>query len=156
MSTRRLIPSQFLSFQFGHLQYMMYKVAGIQGIQNKLSVLIKGPGWDPGKPWKGLAEDIPEVLSMLIYFKKYCKLKYSEASVIRTHVWELIMIIYIDRDSHIQIFSYPDSQLGNSVVWISEGLLYTASCHSYFYFKQWSVVCTRQTKCQIMTLISTR
>ena len=50
---------------------------------------------------------------------------YSEASLIRTpliqmhlqgirtHVWEPIMIVYIESDSLIWIFIYPDSQLGN-------------------------------------------
>ena len=34
------------------------------------------------------------------------------------------MIIYRERDSLIRIFSYPDSQLGNRGVRISEGSLY--------------------------------
>ena len=32
-----------------------------RGMQNKLAVLWKGPGWAPGKPRTGLIEDIPDV-----------------------------------------------------------------------------------------------
>lgn len=32
-----------------------------EGLGNKLAVIWKGPGWDPGKPRTGLIEDIPDV-----------------------------------------------------------------------------------------------
>ncbi|KFM59213.1 Alkylglycerol monooxygenase, partial [Stegodyphus mimosarum] len=32
-----------------------------EGLKNKLSVIFKGPGWSPGKPWHGCIEDIPDV-----------------------------------------------------------------------------------------------
>ena len=32
-----------------------------RGMQNKLAVFWKGPGWAPGKPRTGLIEDIPDV-----------------------------------------------------------------------------------------------
>ena len=46
-----------------------------------------------------------------------------EAQLIRKHVWEPI-IVYMESDKLIRIFSYPDSQLGNRGVRISEGSLY--------------------------------
>ena len=51
-------------------------------------------------------------------------MKYSEVLLIRTHVWEPIIIIYRGSDSLIRIISYPDSQLVNEGVRISEGPLY--------------------------------
>ena len=47
---------------------------------------------------------------------------YTDYSLIRTHVWEPIMIIYRENGSFIQKFSHPDSQIGNRGVRISEGL----------------------------------
>ncbi|XP_035234027.1 alkylglycerol monooxygenase-like [Stegodyphus dumicola] len=32
-----------------------------QGLKNKLSVIFKGPGWSPEKPWHGCIDDIPDV-----------------------------------------------------------------------------------------------
>ena len=48
-------------------------------------------------------------------------------SLIRPHVWEPIIIVYIEIDSLIRIFSYPDSKLGNGGIRISEGPLYRES-----------------------------
>ncbi|GIY00472.1 alkylglycerol monooxygenase [Caerostris extrusa] len=39
-----------------------------EGIENKLSVIFKGPGWSPGKPWTGNIEDIPHPAP---HFEKY-------------------------------------------------------------------------------------
>lgn len=47
--------------QFGHLIYMLKTAWQLRGWQNKLSVFVKGPGWEPGKPRLGLPEDIPEI-----------------------------------------------------------------------------------------------
>ena len=55
-------------------------------------------------------------------FAKY--IMYSEASLIRTHVWEQIIIVYIESDSLIRRVSYTDSRLGNGGVRISKGSLY--------------------------------
>ncbi|KAL1132790.1 hypothetical protein AAG570_010742 [Ranatra chinensis] len=37
------------------------KFEAMNGWQNKLSAIIKGPSWLPGKPWTGLDEDKPDV-----------------------------------------------------------------------------------------------
>jgi len=38
----------------------------VEGVSNKLSVFVKGPGWEPGKPRLGYIEDIPDVSSALL------------------------------------------------------------------------------------------
>ena len=40
---------------------MLKTVWWTEGLVNKLSVFVKGPGWAPGKPRLGCAEDIPNV-----------------------------------------------------------------------------------------------
>ncbi|XP_072431477.1 alkylglycerol monooxygenase [Chiloscyllium punctatum] len=45
--------------QCHHLLYIWKTFWGIPGISNKMSVLFKGPGWQPGKPRLGCLEDIP-------------------------------------------------------------------------------------------------
>ena len=49
---------------------------------------------------------------------------YPDYSLIRSYVWEPILIIYRESDSFMRIFSYLDSQLWNGGVWTSEGPLY--------------------------------
>jgi len=38
----------------------------VEGLSNKLSVFVKGPGWEPGKPRLGYIEDIPNVSSAFL------------------------------------------------------------------------------------------
>ncbi|CAG5122209.1 unnamed protein product, partial [Candidula unifasciata] len=57
-------PNQFWNPLYGQFCYYLYifgLVRSYKGLENKLSAVVKGPGWEPGKPWTGLLEDIPEV-----------------------------------------------------------------------------------------------
>ncbi|XP_006813276.2 alkylglycerol monooxygenase-like [Saccoglossus kowalevskii] len=47
--------------QFCHLMHMWNMFCTLPGLGNKLSVVFKGPGWEPGKPRCGLIEDLPKV-----------------------------------------------------------------------------------------------
>ncbi|KAH9498696.1 hypothetical protein Btru_004597 [Bulinus truncatus] len=47
--------------QFYHYLYIFGLVRKYDGVSNKVSAVVKGPGWEPGKPWRGLYEDLPEV-----------------------------------------------------------------------------------------------
>ncbi|UJR33263.1 hypothetical protein I4U23_020718 [Adineta vaga] len=49
-----------LETQFCHLKYICQQLFKIEGWQNKLAVLWKGPGWQPGLPRLG-SDDFPEV-----------------------------------------------------------------------------------------------
>ena len=46
--------------QFGFYKNIWQKFFTYEGFGNKISVLMKGPGWAPGKPRLGLLDDIPE------------------------------------------------------------------------------------------------
>ncbi|XP_063953467.1 alkylglycerol monooxygenase-like isoform X2 [Lytechinus pictus] len=50
-----------ISVQFCHLQWMWSVFWSNPGLMNKISVIFKGPGWEPGKPRTGLIEDIPDI-----------------------------------------------------------------------------------------------
>jgi len=55
--------------------YLFARVWNTKGLWNKLSVMFKGPGWEPGKPRLGNPEDIPEVKQpVVIYSQKTPKL----------------------------------------------------------------------------------
>ncbi|CAL1533943.1 unnamed protein product [Lymnaea stagnalis] len=57
-------PNNFWSPLYGQFYYYWYIVGLVRkykGLANKLSAVFKGPGWEPGKPWRGLYEEIPEV-----------------------------------------------------------------------------------------------
>ncbi|XP_059510504.1 alkylglycerol monooxygenase isoform X3 [Stegostoma tigrinum] len=62
-STRIML--ELLSFGTGfschHLLYILKTFWATPGICNKISVLFKGPGWQPGKPRLGCLEDIPAI-----------------------------------------------------------------------------------------------
>ena len=47
-------------FYFGK---MYEKWNAMDGWKNKLSSLIKGPGWRPGSPWTGFIDEVPDVRS---------------------------------------------------------------------------------------------
>uniref|UniRef100_A0A8D0BUL1 Alkylglycerol monooxygenase n=1 Tax=Salvator merianae TaxID=96440 RepID=A0A8D0BUL1_SALMN len=47
--------------QFHHCVYVWKTFWNTPGFSNKLSVIFKGPGWEPGKPRLGLVQDIPGV-----------------------------------------------------------------------------------------------
>ncbi|XP_072365253.1 alkylglycerol monooxygenase isoform X2 [Scyliorhinus torazame] len=47
--------------QSHHLLYIWKTFWATPGISNKLSVIFKGPGWEPGKPRLGCLEDIPTI-----------------------------------------------------------------------------------------------
>uniref|UniRef100_H2YYX9 Alkylglycerol monooxygenase n=1 Tax=Ciona savignyi TaxID=51511 RepID=H2YYX9_CIOSA len=57
--------------QTGHLRNLVTRCWNIKGLWNKICVVIKGPGWNPGSPWCGNPEDIPPIESpMKIYDRK--------------------------------------------------------------------------------------
>ncbi|XP_035218948.1 alkylglycerol monooxygenase-like isoform X2 [Stegodyphus dumicola] len=57
-----------LVVQTRHFITIWKKFWEYEGISNKLSVLFKGPGWSPGKPWCGDIKDIPQPAP---HFEKY-------------------------------------------------------------------------------------
>lgn len=42
----------------------------MDGLNNKLLSLVKGPGWTPGSPWTGDLDLVPEVRSIAYEKKK--------------------------------------------------------------------------------------
>ncbi|XP_054710543.1 alkylglycerol monooxygenase-like [Uloborus diversus] len=57
-----------LIIQTQHFHTIWKKFWEYEKIGDKLSVVFKGPGWAPGKPWTGNLEDIPEPAP---YWEKY-------------------------------------------------------------------------------------
>ena len=47
--------------QLCHLAHMWACFWKLPGLTNKLSLIVKGPGWSPGKPRLGCPEDLPQV-----------------------------------------------------------------------------------------------
>jgi len=47
--------------QIHHYVHILNMLCSLPGFWNKVSVLLKGPGWSPGKPRLGDIKDIPEV-----------------------------------------------------------------------------------------------
>ncbi|NP_001279210.1 alkylglycerol monooxygenase [Callorhinchus milii] len=47
--------------QLHHLLYIWKTFWATPGISNKLSVVFKGPGWEPGKPRLGCPDDLPKI-----------------------------------------------------------------------------------------------
>jgi alkylglycerol monooxygenase len=49
-----------ITLQFGYYKTVWQKFQSVDGWNNKLSALFKGPGWKPGTPRLGLIADVPE------------------------------------------------------------------------------------------------
>ena len=49
------------ALQICHWIHILKTAWWTEGLVNKLSVFVKGPGWAPGKPRLGCVEDIPNV-----------------------------------------------------------------------------------------------
>ena len=47
--------------QVHHFVYLWHRFWAVEGLWHKLSILMKGPGWAPGKPRLGCIDDIPKV-----------------------------------------------------------------------------------------------
>ncbi|XP_065068859.1 alkylglycerol monooxygenase-like isoform X2 [Rhopilema esculentum] len=54
--------------QLCHFQYMFQTFWKMDGIRNKISFVIKGPGWVPGSPRLGNPEDIPDIEHPVVKF----------------------------------------------------------------------------------------
>ncbi|XP_013417440.1 alkylglycerol monooxygenase isoform X1 [Lingula anatina] len=54
--------------QFGYVKYLWSRLWEFDNLSDKVSSLVKGPGWAPGKPRLGNIEDIPKVKAPV---KKY-------------------------------------------------------------------------------------
>ncbi|GFO39573.1 alkylglycerol monooxygenase [Plakobranchus ocellatus] len=66
-------PNQFWSPLYGqacHYLYILGLIKEHKGLENKLSAVVKGPGWGPGKPWTGLPEEVPEVKEPVYKYDK--------------------------------------------------------------------------------------
>lgn len=59
-----------LYVQLCSYQYIWNRFWSIEGIGNKLSVILKGPGWEPGKPRLGFNSDIPEIQGPIVVYSK--------------------------------------------------------------------------------------
>ncbi|XP_074652824.1 alkylglycerol monooxygenase-like [Tubulanus polymorphus] len=47
--------------QLCHFKWIWSQFWKMDGLKNKLSVILKGPGWEPGKPRLGYKDDIPDI-----------------------------------------------------------------------------------------------
>uniref|UniRef100_G1KW78 Alkylglycerol monooxygenase n=1 Tax=Anolis carolinensis TaxID=28377 RepID=G1KW78_ANOCA len=59
---------ELFKIQFHHCVHIGKTFWNIPGFCNKLSVIFKGPGWEPGKPRLGLLKDIPEITGKEVPF----------------------------------------------------------------------------------------
>ncbi|XP_052797440.1 alkylglycerol monooxygenase-like isoform X2 [Mya arenaria] len=78
-----------LQAQLHHLIYIMKTAWQMEGLSNKISVMLKGPGWSPGKPRLGLNSDIPQIEPNPV--------KYDiDVGVLRTaYIWAHYLIILL-------------------------------------------------------------
>ena len=78
--------------QLHHAFYIITNIGSQKGLVNKLSFLLKGPGWSPGKPRLGNIEDIPQVRSLLLalttnshYYDNYRCLLMKSDMIVQVH-----------------------------------------------------------------------
>ncbi|XP_002128466.2 alkylglycerol monooxygenase-like isoform X1 [Ciona intestinalis] len=57
--------------QTGNLRQLVTRCWQTKGLWNKLCVVVKGPGWDVGKPWCGNLQDIPAIENPIKRYNHY-------------------------------------------------------------------------------------
>lgn len=104
-----------------------------RGMQNKLAVLWKGPGWAPGKPRTGLIEDIPDVSIFLDHLNSPVHL-YVCSHVDFTVVIETCTEINSHEISSFYIFFYK-IYVGKYILemTIKKWILTDLICHCLFF-----------------------
>ncbi|XP_046337405.2 alkylglycerol monooxygenase-like [Haliotis rufescens] len=91
-----------ITAQLCQLNHIITTAWRIEGLGNKLSVVFKGPGWEPGKPRLGCKEDLPQVESPV---RKYDRsVPVSVSAYVWTH-FTLILVGYLYLSVHRQDFS---------------------------------------------------
>ena len=115
--------SHTCALQMRQLINMLKTAWKVEGVSNKLSVFVKGPGWEPGKPRLGYIEDIPDVSSALLWLT-YCFL---------CKLWIASMYIVWRLQPNIQIL---DSYLNIVCIFVLHGLLHFC----FRLFVLWSVI----------------
>lgn len=87
--------------QLNHFIHIFKTFWTTEGFGNKLSVIFKGPGWSPGKPWHGSIEDVPDVKAPIEKYEphlpNWCK-------------------IYAFYHMHILILGYVEMAEGEHVI----------------------------------------
>ncbi|XP_074594388.1 alkylglycerol monooxygenase [Brevipalpus obovatus] len=60
-----------LVIQSWNIRYIWNRLKSASSVSEKLGILFAGPGWSPGKPRLGLAEEIPEIDPIVERERKY-------------------------------------------------------------------------------------
>lgn len=89
-----------------------------KGLVNKLSVLLKGPGWEEGKPRKGYIEDIPEVTAsgphqvspyqpqVALWYQLYCLLHFLIVILFHVFLVERCVHVKLSQTTTFQLFAF--------------------------------------------------
>ncbi|XP_048882956.1 alkylglycerol monooxygenase [Brienomyrus brachyistius] len=65
---------EIMSIQFFYYPYLWGRFWSSPGVTDKLSVVLKGPGWEPGKPRLGCLSDLPEITGKELPHNPSCAL----------------------------------------------------------------------------------
>uniref|UniRef100_A0A4W3HZD2 Transmembrane protein 195 n=1 Tax=Callorhinchus milii TaxID=7868 RepID=A0A4W3HZD2_CALMI len=84
--------------QLHHLLYIWKTFWATPGISNKLSVVFKGPGWEPGKPRLGCPDDLPKVCNA-----RLCLYKFTD----KTMLWitQLRPPLFVDKPNISELWN---------------------------------------------------
>jgi alkylglycerol monooxygenase len=91
-----------LTIQMHHYFSIYERLIKTDGILNKLSILFKGPGWEPGKSRLGNIEDIPELMDgnalkydpyFPIFYKVYILVHFAIIILFHTQLMTTIHVL---------------------------------------------------------------
>ncbi|XP_035232231.1 alkylglycerol monooxygenase-like, partial [Stegodyphus dumicola] len=72
--------------QLHHYMHICKTAWNMKGFKNKIYVIIKGPGWSPGKPWRGCIEDVPDAKAPDVKYDPHVPLTYKLYAVLHLGV----------------------------------------------------------------------
>ena len=93
-----------LTLQFGHFKHMFETMYKMEGYKNKLWVLLKGPGWAPGKPRLGILEEVPEAYPSTPKYSYDPRVAYWKKFYALIHI-SIILLAFMELANHPIIVS---------------------------------------------------
>ena len=95
--------SDQICLQFGYYRNVWQKFKSVEGFSNKVSALLKGPGWAPGTPRLGNHNEIPEPGPSAPRYIYEPSIDSWKSFYISIHLFVIVLAIFLIDGQHIVV-----------------------------------------------------
>jgi len=132
--------------QFCHWKYIIQKAYSIEGLSNKISVFLQGPGWEPGKPRLGMIEDIPDIHAPQ---EKYTKSLPVFLTIYTMTHWSLALL------GHMNLDEYKHGLSALPVLLLTLYILWTITNMGFLHEQKWYAPHLELLRCALYLVVDT-